>query len=152
MLALLAGETISSLGSQMSALALPWFVLITTGSATLMGIVFAVELLPLVVLGIPSARVIGRLGPRTTMLVSDLARAPLIALVPILHAFNLLGVPVLLAIVALYGTFSMTYFSCQRLLLPRLLATTSGSSRRAMPLSRARPTPRPSLVLRSPGS
>jgi len=120
-LALLAGETISSFGSQLSALALPWFVLVATGSATLMGIVFAVELVPIAVLGIPSGRVIDRFGPRTTMLVSDLVRAPVIALVPVLHALNLLSFPVLLVLVALYGTFSMTYFSCQRLLLPTIV-------------------------------
>jgi hypothetical protein len=61
-LALLAAETISSLGSQMSALALPWFVLIETGSATLMGVVFAVELLPMV------ARATCRCGYRATKL------------------------------------------------------------------------------------
>ena len=120
-LAVLAGETISSLGSQLSALALPWFVLVTTGSATLMGIVFAVEIVPMTVLGIPSGRIIDRLGPRTTMLVSDLARAPVIALVPILHWLGLLSFPVLLILVVLYGTFSMTYFSCQRLLLPTIV-------------------------------
>ena len=81
MLALLAAETVSSLGSQMSGLALPWFVLIETGSATLMGVVFAVELLPMVFFGIPSGQIIARLGPRQTMLIADFARAPLIALV-----------------------------------------------------------------------
>ena len=35
--ALVSAEVISSLGSQMTFLALPWFVLQTTGSATRMG-------------------------------------------------------------------------------------------------------------------
>jgi len=83
-----------------------------------MGIVFAVEIIPIAVLGIPSGRVIDRFGPRTTMLVSDLVRAPVIALVPVLHGIGVLSFPLLLVLVALYGTFSMTYFSCQRLMLP----------------------------------
>lgn len=119
-LALLAAETVSSLGSQMSGLALPWFVLIETGSATLMGVVFAVQLLPMVVFGIPSGQIIARLGPRQTMLIADFARAPLIALVPALHALGLLSFLLLLVIVALHGTFSVTYFTSQRLLLPEV--------------------------------
>ena len=43
--ALLSAEVISSLGAQMTFLALPWFVLTTTGSTTRMGIVLAAELL-----------------------------------------------------------------------------------------------------------
>ena len=46
LVALLTAEGISSLGSQMTFLALPWFVLVTTGSATKMGVVLAVEILP----------------------------------------------------------------------------------------------------------
>jgi hypothetical protein len=56
---------ISSLGSQMTFLALQWFVLATTGSATKMGIVLSVELAPVAVLGIPSGTVVrgwGRSG------------------------------------------------------------------------------------------
>ncbi len=120
MLALLAAETISRLGSQMSGLALPWFVLLETGSATLMGVVFAVELLPLAIFGIPSGQIIAKLGPRRTMLIADFARAPLIALVPGLHALGLLTFPLLLLIVTLHGTFSVTYFTSQRLLLPEV--------------------------------
>src|SRR6266566_1239996 len=74
-LALLVAETVSSVGSQLSALAIPWFVLVTTGSATKMGLVFAAELIPIAVLGIPSGAVIQRLGPRGTMLLSDFVRA-----------------------------------------------------------------------------
>ncbi|MET0937679.1 MAG: MFS transporter, partial [Gaiellaceae bacterium] len=62
--ALLTSEVISSLGSQMTFLALPWFVLTTTGSTTRMGIVLAAELLPIALLGIPSGAVVSRLGAR----------------------------------------------------------------------------------------
>ena len=66
--ALLVAEIVSSLGSQMTFLALPWFVLATTGSATRMGVVLAVELVPVALLGIPSGTVAARLGARRTML------------------------------------------------------------------------------------
>ena len=54
--ALLAGELVSRLGSQLTYLALPWFVLVTTGSPTRMTLVFAGELVPMALLGIPRAR------------------------------------------------------------------------------------------------
>jgi MFS family permease len=118
MRAIVLSEMVSSLGSQMSFLALPWFVLITTGSATLMGLVFAVELLPVALLGIPSGLLVQRLGVRRTMLACDLLRAPLLALVPLLHWLDLLSFPLLLVIVFAIGSFGAPYISAQRLVIP----------------------------------
>jgi MFS family permease len=119
--ALITAEVISSLGSSMTFLALPWFVLATTGSATKMSIVLAVELAPVAVLGIPSGTVVARLGARRTMLYGDLARAPLMASVPILHSLGLLSFGLLLVIVAIFGVFLAPYYSAQRLVLPELV-------------------------------
>lgn len=66
LLALTAAELISQLGSGLSALALPWFVLVTTHSASRMGVVFAVELLPFVLFGLHAGVVVDRLGLRAT--------------------------------------------------------------------------------------
>src|SRR4051794_28400956 len=62
LIALIAAEAISALGSLMSAVALPWFVLATTGSPTRMGLVLAAESAPVLVLAVPSARAVARLG------------------------------------------------------------------------------------------
>jgi MFS family permease len=97
--ALLAAEAISTTGSQMTLLALPWFVLVTTGSPARMGVVVAADLVPMVVLALPGGALVGRLGARRTMLACDLARAPLIGLVPLLHALGLLSFPVLVGLV-----------------------------------------------------
>jgi MFS family permease len=94
---LLLAEVVSSLGSQMTFLALPWFVLVTTGSATRMGVVLGVELLPIALFGIPSGALVSRLGARRTMILCDLARAPLMASVPLLHQTGHLSFPALLA-------------------------------------------------------
>jgi hypothetical protein len=118
---LLAAEVISTTGSQMTWLALPWFVLTTTGSPTRMGVVMAAELAPLALFGIVSGSVVARIGARRTMLACDLARAPLMALVPLLHVLGLLSFPVLLGLVFLLGAFWAPYFSSQRLVLPELL-------------------------------
>jgi hypothetical protein len=80
----------------MTFLALPWFVLVTTGSPAKMGIVLAVELLPTALLGVPSGTLVTRIGARLTMLGADLARVPLMASLPILHSAGLLSFPLLL--------------------------------------------------------
>ena len=51
--ALVSAEIVSILGSRMTYLALPWFVLVTTGSAAKMTYVLAAEILPMALLGIP---------------------------------------------------------------------------------------------------
>jgi len=120
-LALLVAEVVSSLGSQFTALALPWFVLVTTGSPTKMGLVFAAELAPMALLGIPAGSVVDRLGPKTAMLVADGARAPIVALVPFLDEVGGLTFGLILVVAALHGTFSCAYFTCQRLILPAVV-------------------------------
>ena len=121
LLPLLAAQVVSSLGSQMTFLALPWFVLVTTGSPTKMGIVLAAELAPIALLGIPSGTLVARLGARRTMLVGDAGRAPLLAAIPILHATGLLSFPLLLVCVALVGVFIAPYYASQRVILPEIV-------------------------------
>jgi MFS family permease len=121
LLALLVAELVSSLGSQFTALALPWFVLVTTGSPTKMGLVFAVELVPVAVLGIPAGSLVQRLGARTSMLIADGARAPIVAAIPLLHLVGWLSFGVILVLAALVGMFSCAYFTCQRLILPAVV-------------------------------
>ena len=121
LVALITAEVTSSFGSQMTFLALPWFVLVTTGSAARMGIVFAAELAPMALLGIPSGTLVTRLGARRSMLVADFARAPLIAAIPVLHAADALSFPLLLALVALVGCFNVPYFGAQRVVLPEIV-------------------------------
>jgi MFS family permease len=118
--ALLAAEAVSSTGSAITFVALPWFVLATGGSPTRMSIVLAAEILPMALFGIPSGSVVARLGARTTMLISDLARAPLVALVPILHWSGHLSYPGLIAIVFALGLFTAPYISSQRSILPEI--------------------------------
>ena len=121
LIALLTAEGVSSLGSQMTFLARPWFVLVTTGSAAKMSIVLAVEILPIALLGIPSGALVAKLGARTTMVVGDAGRAPLMLAIPLLHEAGLLSFPVLLVCVFALGCFIAPYFSAQRLILPELV-------------------------------
>lgn len=121
MRALIAAEFISITGAQMTWVALPWFVLTTTGSAARMGLVMAAELVPMAILGIPSGAVVDRLGSRRSMIVSDGARAVLMTLVPVLYGLGMLSFPVLLALVAGLGIFIAPYMAAQRTILPDLV-------------------------------
>lgn len=119
--ALILAETISVLGTRMTYLALPWFVLVTTGSPGKMSLVLAAEILPMAILGIPSGTVVQKLGSRTTMLVADFARAPILASVPLLYSAGVLSFGLLLGIVALLGSFMPPYFASQRTILPEIV-------------------------------
>jgi MFS family permease len=119
--ALVLAETISVIGTRMTYLALPWFVLVTTGSPGKMSLVLAAEILPMAILGIPSGTVVQRLGSRTTMLIADFVRAPILASIPILYSAGALSFGLLLGIVALLGCFMPPYFASQRTILPELV-------------------------------
>jgi MFS family permease len=121
LLALLVAETISTTGSQMTWLALPWFVLTTTGSPGRMVVVLAVEAAGLIAAGLPGGALLERVGSRPTMLVADAARIPLTLLIPALYWSGALSFPALLALVFGIGAFTSPYFAAQRAVLPDLL-------------------------------
>jgi len=119
--ALVLAELVSVLGTRMTYLALPWFVLVTTGSPGKMSLVLAVELVPMAAFGIPSGALVQRLGSRRTMLVADFARVPLLASIPMLHAAGALSFGLLLVLVFALGCFMAPYFAAQRVILPQLV-------------------------------
>jgi MFS family permease len=119
--ALLAAEVVSSIGTQMTWLALPWFVLTTTGSPQRMTWVIIAEIVPLAVFGFLGGAFADRLGSRRTMLVCDFARAPLMAAIPALHELGHLPFWALLALVASTGIFIAPYFAVQRAIVPDLV-------------------------------
>jgi MFS family permease len=120
LVALVTAEAVSSTGTAMTFVALPWFVLSTSGSAPRTSIVLAVEILPMALFGIPSGTVVTRLGGRTMMLIADAVRAPLIVLVPVLYWSGDLTYGLLLVIVFLIGLFTAPYIASQRIIIPEL--------------------------------
>ena len=119
--AVLVAESVSLTGSAMTYVALPWFVLITTGSAAKMAWVLAAELLPVGLLGIPAGSLIARLGAKRTMNLADGLRAPLMTAIPILHWTGHLTFPLLLTVTFLIGCFMAPYYASSRLILPEVV-------------------------------
>ena len=119
--ALFAAEVLSTTGSQMTWLALPWFVLVTTGSAKQMTLVIAAEAGGYAVFGIPSGSLLERLGPQRTMRLCDAVRAPLMLLVPVLHWTGELTLPVLLGLTFVLGAAGTPYGAAQRVVVAEIL-------------------------------
>jgi MFS family permease len=119
---LVFADVVSTTGTEMTAVALPWFVLVTTGSPARMGIVLAAEYAGLSVLGLVGARVATAVGPRRLMLGSDLSRAALVAAIPVLSWLGWLSFPVILAIGFVVGGFFPAYQSSSQLIVASLVS------------------------------
>ncbi|MFB9601621.1 MFS transporter [Streptomyces roseofulvus] len=94
---------VSLTGTRISVVALPWFVLVTTGSATRTGLVAFCEMAPYVVVKAFTGPLVDRIGPRAVSWTTDLASATAAAAVPLLHVLDLLTFPLLLVLVAVIG-------------------------------------------------
>ena len=119
--ALLFAEVISTTGAQMTWLALPWFVLTTTGSTGRMTVVILAESIGLAAAGLPAGAFVERFGAKRSMLFADAVRAPLMLFVPILHWSGHLTMPALLVLAFLLGALAGPYFTAQRVIMPELL-------------------------------
>lgn len=100
---LLTAMAVSLTGTRVSAIALPWFVLVTTGSATQTGLVAFFEMAPYVVVKAFTGPLVDRAGPRTISWTTDLISAAAAVAVPLLHTADRLSFPLLLVLVALIG-------------------------------------------------
>jgi MFS family permease len=115
--AIVVAEVVSSIGSSMTVLALPWFVLVTTGSATKLGLVLGIGSIPFVTLPLPAGSLIARIGARQTMVIADSARLPLLAAIPALYSLDALSFPLLVVLVALTSACTAAHMPAQRLIL-----------------------------------
>jgi MFS family permease len=84
--ALFVADSISLVGNVVAQLAIPWFVLVETGSPTLTGLAVFFNFLPVVLAGFFGGVIVDRLGFRTTSVVADLASAAAVAAIPLLHS------------------------------------------------------------------
>ncbi|MGA5729437.1 MFS transporter [Streptomyces seoulensis] len=99
----LTAMAVSLTGTRVAAVALPWFILVTTGSATRTGVVAFCEMAPYVVVKAFTGPLVDQAGPRTVSWITDLVSAVAAAAIPLCHALHLLSFPLLLALVAVIG-------------------------------------------------
>lgn len=128
---LLIANLISRVGNNLTYIAIPWFVLATTGSAAKTGLVAAVGILPVVITGVLGGPMIDRLGYKRMAVVSEAASGFNLALIPLLHLT--IGLPFwgLLVLVLLGSVLDSPGHAARESLLPDIARLAQ------MPLERA---------------
>ncbi|MDT4907357.1 MAG: hypothetical protein QOI69_598, partial [Pseudonocardiales bacterium] len=100
---LVSAYLISQIGTAMSALAIPWLVLVSTGSAAKTGLVGFAEMAPYVLLQASGGPLADRVGLRRTCVIGNLAAAVAVGAIPALHALGALSLGALVGLVAVAG-------------------------------------------------
>jgi MFS family permease len=128
---LLAANAVSMSGNVAALVAIPWFVLQTTGSAARTGVVAAAGLVPIVVSGFIGGALVDRLGYRRASIVADLASSGAVAAIPLLHATVGLAFWQLLVLVFLGGLLDAPGVTARASLLPDVASDARWSLERA---------------------
>lgn len=120
LVALIAAQVFSISGTRLATVALPWFVLVSTGDALLTGAVALVEMLPYVLVKALAGPLIDRLGAKKVAVCCDLASVPPLLAIPVAQELALLSVPALMAMVALVGGLRGPSDAAKYALVPQL--------------------------------
>lgn len=115
---LLAGFAVTTLGTRMSAVALPWFVLVSTGSVIRTGLVAFAEMTPYVLVGAFGGPYLDRVGAVRAAVAGNLLAALAVGAVPALHGLGMLPFGALLVAVAVAGAAGGVAGSALRVLVP----------------------------------
>ena len=118
-------------GNVATLVAIPWFVLQTTGSAARTGVVAAAGLVPIVVSGFIGGALVDRLGYRRSSVVADLASAGAVAAIPLLHLTIGIEFWQLVVLVFLGGLLDAPGVTARASLLPDVAAAAGWSLERA---------------------
>jgi MFS family permease len=131
----LGAEGISLIGTRISMIALPFFVLTTTGSPEKTGLVALAEMLPLVVLKVLGGPIIDRVGARRVAITCDWASLAVVGAIPFLHEAGLLSFPGFLGLVAVAGALRGPGDGAKHAMTPTLAATADVPMERVTGLS-----------------
>lgn len=130
-IALLAANTISQFGNTFSTLAIPLFVIATTGSASQTGIAVAVGAAPHVLVGVFGGAIVDRLGYKQSSIVSDILSGLSVLMIPLLYQTVGLAFWQLLALVFLGAMLDGPGVTARIALFPELVQRAGMSLERA---------------------
>lgn len=133
----LTADAISLLGTRVSMIAIPWLVLITTGSPTRTGLVAFAEITPMVLLKAFGGPLVDRVGPRRLAITADSLSCVVVGTIPLLHHAGALSFPVLLGLVAVGGALRGPGDAASTALVPALVERADVPYERATGLSSA---------------
>jgi MFS family permease len=131
LLALMTANAVSLLGNVVAAVAIPWFVLVTTGSVARTGVAAFFTTLPLALGALFGGAVADRMGARKASVASDVLSAAAVAAIPLLDAVGELDFTRLLVLAFLGSLFDAPGQAAREALLPEAAA------RARTPLERA---------------
>lgn len=120
--ALIVANGISLLGSTLTVVAIPWFVLETTGSAGRAGLSGAFAFVPSFLAGIFGGAIVDRLGARLSAMCADLVSGLAILMIPVLYHTIGLQFWQLLALVLIGSLLDIPGVTARRAMLPELSA------------------------------
>src|ERR671911_1236879 len=115
------GQTISNLGSSFTLFALPLLVFKLTGSPLNLGITTAMEFVPYLLFGLVIGAWVDRVDRRRLMIATDLARAAVIATIPLLAALDALTVGWVYAVAFASATLTIAFDAAQFAAIPSLV-------------------------------
>jgi MFS family permease len=116
------GQTISEFGSQISGLAIPLLAVVSLHASPFeFSVLGVLGFLPFILFALPAGVWVDRLRRRQILIVGDLARAMLLALVPILWAAGVLQLWHLLVLQFVIGVFTVFFDVAYQSYLPALI-------------------------------
>jgi Major Facilitator Superfamily len=118
---LVSGQFASTIGDYCYAVALPWLVLSNHGSAALLGTVLACYGVPRTVLIPVGGMLADKFGPRRLMMLADLGRCVLVAVLAVLAARHTASLAALGPTAALIGAGEGVFLPASYSILPSLL-------------------------------
>jgi len=128
---LFAASAISYVGDYLTLIALPWFVLSTTGSITKTGITAFFSTLPTVLSAFFGSALVDRLGYKRTSVISDIASAVSVALIPLLYNAVGLAFWQLLVLVFIGGLLKSPGATARTSVVPELVGAAQMRMERA---------------------
>lgn len=117
-----AGSSVSTIGNQVTVLALPWLVLQLTQSPFQLGIVGALEFVPFLVFGLIVGVYADRWDRRLILLVADLVRFLVLASVPLAALLHVLTLVQLYLVAFIAGTARVWFEVAHYSLIPALVS------------------------------
>ncbi|MFI9817062.1 MFS transporter [Saccharothrix variisporea] len=120
-----AADTVSLVGTHITTLALGFLAMDDLGASDLeVGLLRAAPWVPYLLFGLMAGVVVDRYRRRPILVGADLARCVVLGLVPVLHAAGALTLPVLYALVTVFGGLSLVYDAAHQSFLPKLVPAT----------------------------
>ena len=111
---------VSITGNMLTSLAVPWFVLETTGSASRTGITAAVTVIPVVLASFFGGALVDRMSYKGLSVISDVLSAVTVAAVPLLYLTTGLSFPMLLVLMFMGAILDVPGSTAREAMVPPL--------------------------------